>query len=699
MKKIWLLSLLAAWPAVFSCATDHAEPRGVVREGGTFITNLSPVERNGALELTIEASGKMQYTVFKLDNPRRVVIDAPSADASAFLAPISLSKGVATKVAAHYSPKTGDSRIEIFVKDAVECTVNRLTDNKVVAIIGPSSAASAESAAGVIGGTEILGIDVKEESGMTRITIPFKGDKPKFELIKRRELNRITLEISDARIKKADEKTITVETETSPVKDAAVFQFSAVPPKVKVAANLSEYTSSNAFVKDDNLVLDIGPEAVLATASVFKEVKKGAKPAEISKKEKLPGDYEGRKVTLDFQGADVHNILRILAEVGDINIITSEKVQGKVTMKLSNVPWDMALEIILKNNQLAMIRTGNIIRVATSDEIAKERENQASTQSTVEKVEPLYLKVFPVNYESSKLLKANLESVKTPRGAIDVNERTNTLIIRDTKEKLAEMEKLISVLDKRTVQVLIEARIVEVTRTSAQQLGIKWGGSVAPSTGSLGLPGTLGLSGLTTGTTSVATSAAGGVVNLGPSGSPTGQLGLRFGSIDGVAALDMQLMALENDGLGRVISMPKISTMNNTEAIIESGEEIPYQTVSASGTQTQFKNASLILKVTPHATENNLIRLDIEANKDEPDFANQLPNSPPPILTKHAKTVVLIKDGDTTVIGGLFTETTNENRARVPFFASIPIIGYLFKNLSTSSDNGELLIFITPKVL
>jgi len=188
-------------------------------------------------------------------------------------------------------------------------------------------------------------------------------------------------------------------------------------------------------------------------------------------------------------------------------------------------------------------------------------------------------------------------------------------------------------------------------------------------------------------------------VNLGTTGAAAGALGIRLGSVGGTAFLDMQLSALENKGKGRILSMPKITTMNNKEALIESGREIPYQTTSSEGTKTEFKKATLSLKVTPHVSPDDFIRLEIEAKKDEADFANQLPNAPPPILTKHAKTEVLIKDGDTTVIGGLFKENTTESQASVPFFSKIPFLGWLFKSKANSSDGEELLIFITPKIL
>ncbi len=707
MKKIRLasISLVAFSLAIFACAAASrhpGEPSGAFgKGGGVYVTSLAPVEKDGGLDLLIEGSGKLQYTIFKLENPKRLVIDMPELDISAFTAPIDLTKGVAWQVASHYFPANGNSRIEVFVKEAVTYNVARDKDNKIVVSVRPLTA-SVAAASPVAqerevaeGETEISGIDLREAGGLARVIISYKGEKPRFEMVRKREMNRVTVDISNSKIKKANEKLLSVEAKGSLIKNVAVFQFTTKPSAVKVIANLNEFTSSNVFEKDGKIIFDIGPDAVLAQASEMKDEKKEKNVDLSTKREKVASDYSGQKVSLDFQAADVRNILRIIADVSGQNVITSEKVSGKVTMKLVDVPWDLALEIILKNNNLGMVRTGNIIRVATADELSKEREVHVTDVQTVEKVEPLYLKVFPVNYESSQMLKANLTAIKSARGTIDVNDRTNTLIIQDTKDRLAEMEKLIEVLDKRTVQVLIEARIVEVSHTHVKELGIKWGGTYTGATGS-GFPATVGLSGISSGAQS---SAAGGVVNLGTSGQAMGALGVRLGSVDSTALLDMQLMALQNNGKGRILSMPKISTMNNIEALIESGREIPFQTTSSAGTQTQFKKANLTLKVTPHVTDDNFIRLEIEANKDEADFANQLPNSPPPILTKHAKTVVLIKDGDTTVIGGMFKEIKTETEAGVPFFSKIPVIGWLFKSHMDSNSGEELLIFITPKVL
>ena len=701
MRTGWrIFAAFALTLAAFACASDNrSEPVAAQSEGGIFVTNIVPVARDNGLELSIEASGKLQYTVYKLENPKRLVVDIPDADSSAFTAPIEVTKGVAWQIQPHYFPKPGNSRIEIFLKEAALYKVSRVNDKKIVVEVTPYAMDAAQTTTGSelaleSGQTEITDIDLKDMQGMARLVISYKGAKPRFEMTRRRDMNRITLDISNARIQKANEKLLTVGAAGSLVKNVALFQFTTKPASVKVISNLNEFTSSNVFEKDGSIYFDIGPDAVLASASEIKtDAKKPAVDAG-AKKEKLPSDYLGQKISLDFQDADIHNILRIIADVSGMNVITSDAIKGKVTMKLIDVPWDLALETILKNNKLGMVKTGNIIRVTTAEELNREKAALIVSQDVSDKSETLYIRYFQVNYETAIKLKDNLKSLASPRGTIDVNERTNTLIVQDSRDRLADMQNLIEKLDKRPMQVLIEARIVEVNHSFTRELGIKWGGNYNMTTGNA-FPATIGLSGVSGG---AASSAAGSIVSTGTS-AVTGTLGLKLGSVDSTALLDMQLMSLQNEGKGRILSMPKISTMNNIEATIESGRDIPYQTTSASGTKTEFKTATLKLKVTPHITPDNFVRLEIEANKDEADFANQLPGAPPPILTKRAKTEVLIKDGDTTVIGGLFKETNSENEAGVPFFSKIPVIGWFFKNNAKANTGEELLIFITPKVL
>lgn len=695
--RILYLALSALLFLNLSCASGRVT---VPYSGASFVTNILPVAHEDKLDLTIEASGKLQYTIFKLENPKRLVVDLPGVDASAFTAPMELTRGPAWQVSSSYFPQTGNSRINIFLNKAVMYNVTRLADGKILITAksyGRPKLAGPERELKP-GEVEITGIELREVSGLARILVSYRGGaKPVFEVKRRPDMNRMVLDIYNAKVMRRNEKLLSVTAKGSVVKSVALFQFTTEPAIVKVIADVSEFTSSNVFDRDGQIIFDVGSDAILAQTSEIKK-EKSAKVRDLSeKKEKRPEDYEGKRITLDFQQANIKNIFRIIADVSDLNLITSPGVTGKVTMKLKNVPWDLALETILKNNKLGMVRRGNIIRIATQEELARENEAMASKITTVEKAEPLYLKVFQVNYETAENLRANLESVKSSRGSIDINSRTNTLIIQDIKGRLAEMERLIEILDKRTVQVLIEARIVEVNHSYAKELGIRWGGQVTKNLQSIGFPSTVGVSGISEGGAG-ASSIAGGVVDLG-TGAATGALNLRLGSVNGTALLDMQLLALQNEGKGRILSMPRITTMNNVEAIIESGREIPYQTTSADGTKTEFKKATLALKVTPHVSPDNYVRLEIEANKDEADFANQLPNSPPPILTKRAKTEVIVKDGHTTVIGGLFKENKSTSTASVPFFSKIPLLGLLFKSKADSSKGEELLIFITPKIL
>lgn len=700
-KKIYLgaaLSVLLLFSVSCAAGKSPQAAEQSVSTGPNYVTNISPVPKDKELELVIETSGKLQYTVFKLDNPMRLIIDMPDIDSSAFTVPVDLPTGVASRVSTKYSVQTGNSRVEVELNKPVMYNVTRLTDRKIVVSMKPFERARELGPEREInpGEVEITAIELREVSGLARVLISYAGDKPVFKMVRKPEMNRVVIDIENAKVKVKNEKLLSVERKDSIVASVALFQFTMDPPIVKIVANLHEFTPSNVFEREGRIIFDIGSDAILAKASEIKEEKKEVVMDISEEKVKGPEDYAGRRITLDFQEANIKNLLRIIADVSDLNIITSESVKGKVTMKLKDVPWDLALDIILRNNKLGMVRTGNIIRVATQEELAKEKEVAATGIKTEVEAEPLFLKVFQINYESADKLKANLDSIKSSRGSIDINTRTNTLIVQDIRDRLAEMERLIEILDKRTVQVLIEARIVEVTHNYAKELGIRWGGRINTQA-NLGFPATIGLSGVSGGSTG--NSAAGGIVNLATSGAATGALGLKLGSINGTALLDMQLSALENQGKGKILSMPKITTMDNVEALIESGREIPYQTTSSDGTKTEFKKATLSLKVTPHVSPDEYIRLEIEAKKDEADFANQLPNSPPPILTKHAKTEVIIKNGDTTVIGGLFKENKAENQASVPLFSKIPVIGWLFKNKLNTSDGEELLIFITPKIL
>ncbi len=426
--------------------------------------------------------------------------------------------------------------------------------------------------------------------------------------------------------------------------------------------------------------------------------------------------YTGRRISLDFKDADIQDILRLIAEVSNKNIIAGDDVHGKITMKMTNVPWDQALDIILQTNNLGMVQVGNIIRVAPLETLRKEQEAQLESKQKQEKLEPLVTRIIPVNYAKASDLATQLKSLLTSRGTVSVDARTNSIIIKDVPNVITESEKLVKALDLQTPEVLIEARIVEADTNFTRQLGVQWGTTyhASPAYGNptgLSFPNTIGVGGGTIqqNSTSQPLPLSGGVgasgnnyiVNL-PAAVGTGSggaIGFSFGNLTNSFLLDLQLSAMEQTGEGKIISSPKVTTLDNTQAKIQQGVSIPYQTVSQMGTQTQFIDAVLSLEVTPHITANGSIIMKIKAEKNAPDTSILSASGVPSIDKKEADTQVLVKSGETTVIGGIYQFNKSTTVSGVPWFYKIPLIGWLFKNTTKTNTTSELLIFITPRIV
>jgi len=406
--------------------------------------------------------------------------------------------------------------------------------------------------------------------------------------------------------------------------------------------------------------------------------------------------YTGRLISLDIQDAEIKGVLRLIADVSGLNVISGDDVKGTITTRLVNVPWDQALDVILRTLGLGQTREGNIIRVASSERFAKEQQDIVRDKQTIERVEELVTKVVAINYAKAAELKTNLGSLLSQRGSIMVDERTNTMIIKDVQGNLTEILALIGTLDQQTPQILIEARIVETSRAFERQLGIQWGLRYNETTNRR-FPNTIQLSG------GAGTSPSGGafVVNLpAPVGLGSGAaIGLTLGHVANDLILDLQLSAMENSGQGRIISNPKITTLDNKEAVIQSGFTLPFETTSATGTKTEFVDANLNLTVTPHVTSDQFITMKVAAKRNEPDFARTSAGGAPSIVKREATTEVLVKDGHTTVIGGLYTRSTSDSLTGIPFFSKIPVLGWFFKNEGRRDEVLELLIFITPRII
>jgi type IV pilus assembly protein PilQ len=421
-----------------------------------------------------------------------------------------------------------------------------------------------------------------------------------------------------------------------------------------------------------------------------------------------PGkQYTGHPISLDFQGADLRAVLRTFAEISGLNVVIDPAVQGSVDVALRDVPWDQALDIILRANKLGYMVDGTIVRIAPLNVLAaeeKERSDLAKAQADAGQVTTLTRQLsYAKGEEMVTLLKQ--ANVLSNRGQAFVDTRTNTLIVTDLADRLSATTELISTIDRPQPQVEIEARIVQTNKNYARALGVQWGfnGRVDPSLGNttnLAFPNNGSLGGRTGGVQGPATGATTGVptsVNLGVPAA-TSAVGLALGAVNGSFNLDVALTALESTGNGRLLSTPRVTTQNNIAAEITQGVQIPIQTVANNTVTVSFKDAALTLKVTPQITAANTVIMQISLENASPDFSRAV-NNIPPINTQRAITQVLVTDGQTTVIGGIFVSQEQAASDKTPGLGQIPLLKWLFKRDSVTDQNTELLVFITPRII
>lgn len=419
--------------------------------------------------------------------------------------------------------------------------------------------------------------------------------------------------------------------------------------------------------------------------------------------------YTGKRVDFTAKDLDIIQFLQAIGEVSKRNIVASDDVGGTVSVRLRNVPWDEALDIVLRTKGLDKEEIGNIIRIAPAKTLQDEREQKAKAAEMKDKVDPLKVRLIPVNYATAGDIGARVKDILSARGTVSVDERTNMLIVKDTVDYLARAELLVRSLDTQTPQVMIESRIVEAATAFTRSLGIQWGGNVAatPANGNptgLVFPNVVSIGGAATDSqtpTAGTSTTPNFAVNMpAPIGlNSGGGVGFIFGTAGGAATLNLRLSAAEVNGTIKTISAPKVTTMDNTAATISQGISIPFAQTSAAGVNTQFIEATLSLNVTPHVTADGSILLQVKASNNAPNPQLTGANGQPSISRREANTRVLVRDGDTTVIGGIYTRTTSINQNEVPFFSKIPIIGTLFRRDTETDDRTELLIFITPRIV
>ncbi|MGF0333822.1 type IV pilus secretin PilQ [Ectopseudomonas toyotomiensis] len=422
--------------------------------------------------------------------------------------------------------------------------------------------------------------------------------------------------------------------------------------------------------------------------------------------------YTGEKLSLNFQDIDVRSVLQLIADFTDLNLVASDTVAGNITLRLQNVPWDQALDLVLKTKGLDKRQVGNVLLVAPADEIAARERQELESQKQIAELAPLRRELIQVNYAKAADMAKLFQSVTSAdgsadvRGSVTVDDRTNSIIAYQTQERLDELRRIIAQLDIPVRQVMIEARIVEANVNYDKALGVRWGGSTRRGNWSLYgkdgatsfddgqafLPGTdtVGDFTLEDGVAPVP------FVDMGVAASTSG---IGIGFLTDNLVLDLQLSAMESSGNGEVVSQPKVVTADKETAKILKGQEVPYQEASSSGaTSTSFKEAALSLEVTPQITPDNRIIMEVKVTKDAPDFQRAI-NGVPPINKNEVNAKVLVSDGETIVIGGVFENTQTKAIEKVPFLGDLPYLGRLFRRDIVQDNKTELLVFLTPRIM
>ncbi len=486
-----------------------------------------------------------------------------------------------------------------------------------------------------------------------------------------------------------------------------------VPERLRRRLDVTDFATPvqwiDTFIEGGGAVIEIRPEGdydYIAYQSgnefTVSVERLGEEEAVTRREEKFP--YSGDKLSLNFQDIEVRSVLQLIADFTGLNLVASDTVGGNITLRLQNVPWDQALDLILKTKGLDKRQIGNVLLVAPADEIAARERLELETTKQIAELAPVRLDIIQVNYakaaEVVALVQADQELISS-RGFISSDARTNTISVRETIEKLDEIRRLVSTWDVPVRQVSIEARIVRAQTSVAESLGVRWGGASFGDNGnnSTVVGGSLetvgGVMGAGAANSTSVTFPGALAVDLGVSGDGASSFAVGFSGGDFL--VDLELSALESDGKAEIVSQPRVVTADRQTASIKSGQQIPYQEASSSGaTSTSFKEAVLSLEVTPQITPDDKIIMDLEVNQDS--RGKDTPSGPA-INTNSVTTQVLVANGKTIVLGGIFESTNTETTTKTPFLGDIPYLGRLFKRTQTSELRSELLIFITPKII
>jgi type IV pilus assembly protein PilQ len=667
------------------------------------------------VELKLILSGTApEPLAFTIENPARIALDLPETSLGLSSRRRDVNLGPLDTVLA--AEANGRTRVVLNL-DSMVAYDTRRSGNTIIVTLGAdasdtnvstqfagSAPTPTRSYASAGGGRSINNVDFRRtEGGGGRIMVNLSEPSTAVDI--RQEGGRVIAVFKNTELPAELMRRLDVTDFATPVTTVDTLKTNA---DTRIVISADGKYEQLAYQSDNDFTIEINPvaEDAAQASNLFSETK----------------EYSGQRLTLNFQDIETRAVLQLLAETSGRNIVVSDTVQGNVTLRLRNVPWDQALDIVMTTKGLDMRQNGNVIIVAPAEEIAARETADLEARQAITELEPLYSEFLQVNYAKASDL-ANLmggggegqNSLLSDRGSVAIDDRTNTLLVNDTAERLQNIRRLVAILDIPIRQVLIESRIVVVNDDFSRELGVRFGATAYNENSS---DGATVISGTGGGTNTMINSI---VDNLGtngtifpielpqltdrynvnvPVGSPAGRFSLAV--LETEYLVDLELTALQAEGRGEIVSTPRVITANQKEARIEQGVEIPYQESASSGaTTTQFKKAVLSLTVTPQITPDNNIIMDLLVSKD--NVGELTPSATggfvPSIDTRSVETQVLVRDGQTVVLGGIYETERRETVNKVPYLGDIPGIGVLFRSKSNISNKAELLIFVTPRIL
>ena len=705
---------LSRWAAAFGLMATAVVVAAQTAAGdaGNAIERVDATQTSTGVVVSIELKNAPQVAPasFSVANPARVALDLPSTVNGMGKNLVELNQGDVRSV--NVVQSGGRSRVVVNLKRPLSHTVSVDGKRILVALGGavdtstfrsgsPAATAAAQAApsasAPVVAGPSaftgnrtLRAIDFRrgaENEG--RVVVDLSDPNTNVDI--RQQGNSVIVDFQNTTLPDTLRRRLDVSDFATPVAQLTASQQGNNARLVVEPRGVWEH---NAYQSDTRFVLEVRPVREDPTR-LFQGTRQG---------------YQGERLSLNFQNVDVRSLLQVIADFTNLNIITSDSVGGTITLRLKDVPWDQALDIILQSKGLDMRKNGNVILVAPRDEIAAKEKLELEARNQIADLEPLRSEAFVVNYQKAedvrKLLSDEKQRLISKRGSVAVDPRTNQLFVQDTAARLEDVRRLLQRIDIPVPQVLIEARIVEADDRFSRNLGVRFGYGRVTNEVAVGgqnalptLPGAQGVGG------------GGGVVNgvtvvnsnnvnlpaAGIGGFNPGSFNLTLFNSSLTRLINLELNALEADGRGKIISSPRVVTADKVKAVIEQGTEIPYQQATSSGaTSVAFRKAVLKLEVTPQITPEGAIFLDVRVNKDSRGVDT---SAGPAIDTKNVQTQVLVENGGTVVLGGIYEQTDRTTVTKIPLLGDLPVVGNLFKNTASVNDRTELIIFITPRVL